>query len=742
MTSTDQELVNRLLTTFLAEAKEHLGTISSSLFELDHTQDEAYSAELLEVAYRCTHSLKGGARIVDLSMVEMLCQTLEECFVNLRKGTLRIDRQLLDLFHDATGVIEKILIAPQPESPSTSLKSQSLQLRKRLEEASRHTEEIIKPPENPVEKPETTVTSMERKNRETPQPAAAETVRVPAARLESLLMQAEEMISLKLALRQNVESLKEVLDALFLIRRSSETGNITQKDAVVELDRTLGLMSKKLHSMKKTGEEEYHLAAAMVENLVQNAKSLIMFPFSFLTEGFQKLVREIAREQGKEVKLYLNGETTELDRRILQELKDPLVHMVRNCVDHGIEIPKERLAVGKSAHARIQVGISVIENGKATVTVQDDGRGIDTETVIKAAVNRGIISREKAATINENEAIQFIFHSGLSSRHEVSEISGRGLGLAIVQERIESLGGTVSVRSLMGQGTSFTMIIPLTLATFRGIRISVGQRLFAIPTLNVQRVCRLPESEFKSAGNRETIVLGGRTIPVAPLAGILGIPAARPNATGFRNLMILGTGEEQVAFELDEVIGEDDLLVKRLGPQLSRVRNVSGATVLGNGMVVPIINANDLLASAGGGHIVIHSEKPASESAGLTTRTAKRIIVVDDSITSRTLLKNVLESYGYEVQTACDGLDALAILQGGDLFDLATIDIEMPRMDGFELTARLRADDRFSRLPVVLITSLDSSEDKKKGIDAGADAYIVKSSFDQSNLLDIIRKLT
>ena len=233
-----------------------------------------------------------------------------------------------------------------------------------------------------------------------------------------------------------------------------------------------------------------------------------------------------------------------------------------------------------------------------------------------------------------------------------------------------------------------------------------------------------------------------RTIPVAPLAGILGIPAARPNATGFRNLMILGTGEEQVAFELDEVIGEDDLLVKRLGPQLSRVRNVSGATVLGNGMVVPIINANDLLASAGGGHIVIHSEKPASESAGLATRTAKRIIVVDDSITSRTLLKNVLESYGYEVQTACDGLDALAILQGGDLFDLATIDIEMPRMDGFELTARLRADDRFSRLPVVLITSLDSSEDKKKGIDAGADAYIVKSSFDQSNLLDIIRKLT
>ena len=756
----DQELVKRLLATFLGEAQEHLGTISAHLIELEGTQDEVRSSELLEVAYRCTHSLKGGARIVNLTLVEMLCQTLEECFAAVRKNRVRIDRRLHDLMHDTTGIIEKILSSATPESPPTALKSQALQLRKRLEEAARQPGDAATEPKNrtggenggasgnavvtgaAAAQSEAAAPGVMQHNRVTPHSSSVETVKVPAARLDSLLIQAEELTVLKLALHQNGVALKEIMDGLALIRRTCETGRSWTKEDITELDRTLGVTAKKLQSLKKSSEEEYHLAAGMVENLIQDAKSLIMFSFSFLTEGFPKLVREMAREQGKEVKLFLNGETVELDRRILQELKDPLVHMVRNCIDHGIETPEERLAAGKSGHARIQVGISIIENGKAQLLVQDDGRGIDTAAIISSAVHKGIITREHAETINETEAIQLIFHSGLSSRHVVSAISGRGIGMAIVKERVQLLGGTLSVESSKGQGTSFTMIIPLTLASFRGIQIRVGTRFFAVPTLNVQRVCRLPEAEFKTVGNRKTIVLEGRTIPAVPLADILGIPAERPHAAELQTLMILGTGEDQVAFELDAVIGEDDMLVKKLGPQLARVRNISGATVLGDGTVIPIINANDLLDSAGGGHAVIRAERPAIESSPIHARTAKRIMVVDDSITSRTLLKNVLESYGYEVRTACDGLDTLALFQEEDQFDLATVDIEMPRMDGFELTARLRADDRFSRLPVVLITSLDSAEDKKKGIDAGADAYIVKSSFDQSNLLDIIRKLT
>ncbi len=768
MAAMDQELVKRLLVTFLGEAREQLETISANLIELERTQDEAHAAELVEVAYRCTHSLKGSARIVSLPLVEMLCQTFEECFANVRKGTLRIDRPLLDLMHDTTGIIEKILFDSAPEAPPTALKSQAIQLRKRLEEAAKRTQEPAPVPKSGTGEPaaEKSVLSDEAAaagsaaaKPESPAPAEVapavtpgkwephhtilvETVRVPAERLDSLLIQAEEMVLLKLALRQNVVALKEVIDGLALIRRTCETGRSWTKDAVIELDRTLAGMGKRLLTLKKSGEEEYHLAAGMVENLIQDAKSLIMFPFSSLTEGFPKLVREMAREQGKEVMFFLSGETIELDRRILQELKDPLVHMVRNCVDHGMESPQDRLAAGKSAHAKIQIGISVVENGKAQVIVQDDGRGIDIAAVVSAAVNKGVITSEHAVTITEAEAIQLIFHSGLSSRGEVSALSGRGLGLAIVKERIHSLGGTLSVNSIRGQGTSFTMVIPLTLAKFLGIQIRVGKRLFAVPTLCVQRVCRLSGTELKTVGNRETIVLDGRTIPVVPLAGILGIAADKSNSADLCILMILGSGDDQIAFKLDEVIGEDDMLVKKLGPQLTRVRNVSGATVLGNGTVVPILNADDLLVSAGGGHVVLHADRPVAEGSVPNKGTAKRIMVVDDSITSRTLLKNVIESYGYEVQTARDGLDALAILQEGDTFDLATIDIEMPRMNGFELTARLRADERFSRLPVVLITSLDSDEDKKKGIDAGADAYIVKSSFDQSNLLDIIRKLT
>ena len=240
-------------------------------------------------------------------------------------------------------------------------------------------------------------------------------------------------------------------------------------------------------------------------------------------------------------------------------------------------------------------------------------------------------------------------------------------------------------------------------------------------------------------GNRETIVLDQRTIPVMSLAGILGIHADEADETGVRTLIVIASGGEQAVFEVDEVIGEDDLLVKGLGPLLVRVRNVSGATVLGNGTVAPILNSLDLLKSALGGR-AHPTVAPRERADSPNVRTARRILVVDDSITSRTLLKNVLESYAYDVTTAIDGFDALAALQESP-FDLVSSNVEMPRMDGFELTSRIRADERFSRLPVVLVTSMDSSEDRKKGINAGADAYIVKSSFDQGNLLDTIRRL-
>ena len=410
---------------------------------------------------------------------------------------------------------------------------------------------------------------------------------------------------------------------------------------------------------------------------------------------------------------------------------------MRNSIDHGIESPAARIHNNKPQRATISLSAGYTDNGKAEIILSDDGAGINLPQIRQVAVDKGFITPEQSTQTNDQALIPLIFRSGFSSKQDVSHLSGRGLGLAIVQEKVEKLGGTIDVSSQVGRGTQFRLVLPLTLASFRGIQIRLGEHRFAVPTLNVVRVLRLPLSHIYTVEGRETLQVEERIVPIVAMSGILGVQADPADLQEYRMLLLLGNEHEQIAFAVDEVIGEDDLLLKPLGPQLIRVRNLAGATLLGDGTVLPILNARDLLKSAQGGHA--QPVKVHDIPIGKTEPIRHRILVVDDSITSRTLLKNVLESYGYEVKTAVDGTDALALLQT-EPFDLVSSDVEMPQMDGFELTARLRADERFARLPIVLVTSLESQDDRQRGVEVGADAYIVKSSFDQSNLLEIIRK--
>lgn len=827
MDDADRELLEMLMETYRTEGLEHLKTISAGLLELERAPDPERVKEILEEIFRSSHSLKGGARIINLTIVEFLCQSLEELFSALRKGTLGLSQPLLDLMLETSDVVEQIISSPTPDSPPVLIKSTALILRNRLEAALCPTTAqavALQPlpvppiiadecPPSPCGMPalsqveggtgcggicqKTTsiqnstvrgisddITSQRREvTSPTPRPPPAEerggmpvpatsiastsspeavplrepsaapagevaggarrkpsveTVRIPANRLDSLLIQAEELIYLKLAMRQNILGLKGFANDLDVILHEYAADREPTRNMLKELTCSLATLGSRILLHKRACEEDSRLAAGMVETLILDAKTLLMFPFSSVTDALVKMVRDLARDQGKEVEFQVLGEGIEVDNRILQELKDPLVHILRNSIDHGIELPAERQAAGKPRRASLRLSAACIDNGKVEVVIRDDGRGIDRDRVKSAAVNRGAISREEAEFLSDAEALRLIFRSGVSSRSEVTHLSGRGLGLAIVEEKAEKLGGVVKVTSTPGGGTTFTLTIPLSLATFRGIQIRIGEQRFALPTTNVRKVCRVSGQAIKTVETRDTILFDGRTVPVVSLADVLGIPTA-VRGNDHRTVMLLGAGDELVAFDLDEVISEDDLLAKGLGPQLKRVKNISGATVLGNGTVVPILNANDLLKSAMGCHYRGSSARLEPVTAPAQNR-ARRVLVTDDSITSRTLLKNVLESYGYEVKTACDGFDALAILQAEE-FDLATLDVEMPRMDGFELTARIRATERLMRLPVILVTGLDSAEDKKKGIDAGADAYIVKSSFDQSNLLDIIRKL-
>jgi two-component system chemotaxis sensor kinase CheA len=420
-------------------------------------------------------------------------------------------------------------------------------------------------------------------------------------------------------------------------------------------------------------------------------------------------------------------------------MKDPLIHLLRNCIDHGIENPAVREKKRKPPQGTIALAISQQDGGKVELLVADDGAGIDAARVKAAARKLGMVAEEEAEKLGERETLALVFRSGVSTSPIITDVSGRGLGLAIVREKVERLGGAIAIESHPDAGTSFRIVLPLTLATFRGILVRAGDRLFVIPAASVERVTRAAETDIGTVENRETIVLGGQAVALVGLSDMLELPRAAASEAADRgaSAVVLGAGPERIAFRVDEVLGEQEVLVKTLGRQLARVRNVAGASVLGTGQVVPVLNVPDLMKSAVKRAAAHAPVAAVEEPAGAQQRS---ILVVEDSITSRALLKNILESAGYRVATAVDGIDAYTALKTAT-FDLVVSDVEMPRMDGFDLTARVRADKRLAELPVVLVTALESREHRERGIDAGASAYIVKSSFDQSNLLEVIRRL-
>ncbi|MEW6735303.1 MAG: response regulator, partial [Acidobacteriota bacterium] len=497
-------------------------------------------------------------------------------------------------------------------------------------------------------------------------------------------------------------------------------------------------LQKRVADLVKSAEHNRRLIGAMVDDLLHDMKKAVMLPVSTLLEVFPKLVRELSRDHGKDVKLIIEGGDIEIDKRILEEMKDPLTHLLRNCIDHGIETVQERERKQKPPQGTITITVAQ-KNGRVEILVADDGIGIDITKVAAAALKLGLLSQASTPAPQGEELLPLIFHSGLSTSPIVTDISGRGLGLAIVRERVENLGGAISVETVPDRGSSFRILLPLTLATFRGTLVKVGEAIFVVPSVNVERVARIEKTDIKTVENRETIRLNGRAISLVRLGDALELPHKDKQRADskFIFVLILGSADRRIAFSVDEILNEQEVMVKSLGKQLSRVRNIAGATILGTGKVVPVLNVADLMKSA-----VKVVSAPASSYATWQETGSKRkaILVAEDSITARALLKNILESAGYYVKTAVDGIDALTTLKT-EVFDLVISDVDMPRMSGFDLTAKIRADQKLSHLPVILVTALERREDRERGIDVGANAYIIKSSFDQSNLLEVARRL-
>lgn len=604
--------------------------------------------------------------------------------------------------------------------------------------------------------------------------ATAETVRISTAKLDSVLLQAEEMLVAKLAIHQRAAEMRGIeielerwqkewakIEPHARQLRGDKAGNVTAAAATTTAATTsesreaiatffdwsqscVKSLEAKLSALAGATERDHRALSAMVDNLLEETKKLVMLPFSTLLEIFPRLVRDLARDEGKDVHFIMRGGDVEIDKRILEEMKDPLIHLLRNSVDHGIEKPEKRAP--KPPRATITLLVSQSSGNEVEIAISDDGRGISAPNVKASAVKKGIVSAEEAARMDDQQAIMLIFQSDVSTSPIITEISGRGLGLAIVREKVQKLGGRLAVETKPGAGTTFRIALPLTLATFKGIIVRASEQLFVIPVTNLERVVRIKPEQVQTVENRETIPFDGRVVSLVRLDDALEIPRKNHDGEdsngGVFPVLILGSADKQIGFRVNAVVNEQEVLVKPLGKPLVRVRNVAAATVLGDGKPVPILNVSDLMKSAlnvsGAG--IRAGMSGATAAAAAEPKKKIPVLVVEDSITSRMLLKNILESGGYAVTTAVDGMDGLTKLRTGE-FSLVVSDVDMPRMDGFGLTAAIRADKRLANIPLVLVTARETREDRERGVDVGANAYIVKSSFDQSDLLNVIRRL-
>ena len=740
---TDEDFLRKLREAFLLEAGEHLQAITAGLLGLEQAPPDARRREIIETIFRDAHSLKGAARAVSRGDIESICQALESVFAQWKQSAPAVAPETFDLLNRAIDLLARRLRLPD-DATGPAERAEITEMVRQLGGA---------PAPAPAAAPAAAAHE--------PEPAAApepETphlggaVRVRMAKLDTLLRRAEEMIGVKLTAGRTAAELHALGGVLAAWRKEwakvrdlARPGTTPKSPAALAklagfLDWNqdyIHTLEKRLAALAASAAHDERSTGTLIDDLLADAKRLVMLPVATLLDVFPKLVRDLARAEGKEITLHLDGSEVEIDKRILHEMKDPLVHLVRNSAGHGLETPAERSAAHKPAAGTLTLAVAQLDGSKIEIRVTDDGRGIDTEKVRAAAVRGALLSTEEARALDEKAALNLIFASGVSTSPIITEISGRGLGMAIVRERVERLGGTVAIETERGAGTTFRIILPVTLATFQGVLVSVGGQTLVIPTAKIERIKRVPHGEIRTIENRETITHEGHAVAFARLDEVLGIPP-RLGFDQHVEVVVLGVAERRIGFAVDAVLSEQEVLVKIIGKPLLRVRHIAGATILASGAPALILNTAELLQSAVRLSSAPRRVRPAETAAPAR---ARRILVADDSVTSRMLLKNILESAGYRVTTAIDGVDALTALRTHG-FDLLVSDVEMPRMDGFDLTVKVRADKKLAELPVVLVTALGSREHQERGAEAGANAYIVKGSFDQSNLLEVLRKLT
>ncbi|SDV03333.1 hybrid sensor histidine kinase/response regulator [Pseudomonas mucidolens] len=750
----DQMRDASLLELFSLEADTQTQVLSAGLLALERNPTQA---DQLEACMRAAHSLKGAARIVGVDAGVSVAHVMEDCLVSAQERRLYLQPEHIDALLQGTDLLMRIATPGNTVGPADI--ESYVALMEQLLDPSQPAAKV--PAVTPIPQPIPTLEEPLALSPETSASVSSDVppqnkrmieggervLRVTAERLNSLL----DLSSKSLVETQRLKPYLASLQRLKRVQSNSARaldnldGQLKSLNLSLEAQEALAdtrrlLSEAQLLLAEKTAELDefgWH-AGQRAQVLYDTALACRMRPFADVLTGQVRMVRDLGRSLGKQVRLEIEGEKTQVDRDVLEKLEAPLTHLLRNAVDHGIEMPEQRLLAGKPAEGVIRLRASH-QAGLLVLELSDDGNGVDLDRLRGAIVDRNLSPLETALRLSEEELLTFLFLPGFSLRDKVTQVSGRGVGLDAVQHMVRQLRGAVVLEQTAGQGSRFHLEVPLTLSVVRSLVVEVGEEAYAFPLAHIERMCALAPDEIVQLEGRQHFWHEGRHVGLVAAHQLLQRPAGQASDDTLK-VVVIRERDVVYGIAVERFIGERTLVVLPLDERLGKVQDISAGALLDDGSVVLIVDAEDMLRSVDKLLNTGRLERIARRAQQTAEVARKRILVVDDSLTVRELQRKLLLNRGYDVAVAVDGMDGWNALRSED-FDLLITDIDMPRMDGIELVTLLRRDTRLQSLPVMVVSYKDREEDRRRGLDAGADYYLAKASFHDDALLDAVVEL-
>jgi len=739
----DPELLKQLIETFKTELQEQSQTITNGLLTLEQNNiSNTQRDQTINEIFRAAHNIKGTSRSLGIENIGDITHHLESIFSGFKQKTLSVSPPIIDLCLEA---VDKLDSAMSAFTEKTSLTFDIKELLTRLASVNPTTS-------NGTQQRKATpasTSSSETTSKKNIEPKSTETIRVGVNNIDKISSQMEELQLNKIAIEDQYTELTKLANKtkqfseiwrhiLTQVKNSPNSINDTIQrlihagaDNIIEINTTM-------HDLHKNLRTQLNELTVHSNSIQDELRLLRLVPAANLFGTMPRYVHDLSRELNKKVELKITGDQVKMDKMVLESLKDPIIHIIRNSIDHGIESPEVRIAKGKPETGLITIVITE-DHSQIRISISDDGQGIDINKVAETAINNNLLSKSELNSMSMQEITDLIFRSGVSTKQIITDVSGRGVGLDVVKVNIANINGHVNVKTEANTGTTFELRVPLTLSSERGLLVRCNNQLFVLPTNSLVRIMNIHSQDIIEVEGSQAILVDKHSVPLHSLINVLSLE--QDNQSNFLpkdilTVIVLQSGWNTIALLVDEIMVEREIVIKPLQSLLANIPCIAGGTLSGTNQVIIVLNPADIINTA------LHISNPTKIIIQDTTvkTIIPHILVVDDSITTRTLEKNILESNNFKVTAAVNGKEAWELLQK-QTFSLLITDVVMPEMDGFTLTEHVKHNEKLRSMPVIIVTSLGSDAEKKRGIEVGADAYIVKNQFESGALLEIVEQL-